>query len=358
MSSLANLKRVTFTNEMVMSLIDLYQYKGKEFHYANILKNDKEQIIKQTIAKDTFFLIKILGIEISENRLRLIINKDSEPKNKDEHLVHNLKSILSICCNSVSDFDLSPNQVITMSQRIYSEIKKVSFATKNVTIQHNLLRENKDVSKREDLDNLFQDYKRLLLTKEYELTTLVVNFYIDFINIAPLKTDNEFIGLMMIYALLFKEGFNQFAYISFFERLYHEKEHFNQLKLSANYNWKEGYSHTEPLTSFIIKILLEGYQSLDKVIRDYEFDSKLNKSDNIENTIYRLPNIFTKDDIRLKHPYVSDSTINRTLQRLRDEGKINPLGVGRSAKWIRVEQSSDHFNPYQQLDIFGVNNEN
>ena len=89
----------------------------------------------------------------------------------------------------------------------------------------------------------------------------------------------------------------------------------------------------------------------------YEYDSKLNKGDNIENTIYRVPQIFTKDDIRIKHPYVSDSTINRTLQRLRDEGKISPLGTGRSAKWMRVTQTPERFNPYEQLDIFGLDSD-
>ena len=44
---------------------------------------------------------------------------------------------------------------------------------------------------------------------------------------------------------------------------------------------------------------------------------------------------FTKEDIRLQNPYVSESTINRALISLRDSGYIEPLGKGRSAKWIR-----------------------
>ena len=44
-------------------------------------------------------------------------------------------------------------------------------------------------------------------------------------------------------------------------------------------------------------------------------------------------------------------------QRLRDEGKISPLGTGRSAKWMRVTQTPERFNPYTQLDIFGIDND-
>ena len=42
----------------------------------------------------------------------------------------------------------------------------------------------------------------------------------------------------------------------------------------------------------------------------------------LNNDHYKLDEIFTKDDIRNIHPYISDSTINRTLKRLRDENKI------------------------------------
>ena len=38
MNALANIKRINYRNDEVMKLIKLYQYKGKEFYYHNILK--------------------------------------------------------------------------------------------------------------------------------------------------------------------------------------------------------------------------------------------------------------------------------------------------------------------------------
>ena len=93
------------------------------------------------------------------------------------------------------------------------------------------------------------------------------------------------------------------------------------------------------------------YDKMKNIIRDYEFDSNLNKSNNVENTINKLEEIFTKDDIRNVHPYISDSTINRTLKRLRDENKIRPLGKGRSAKWIKLVQTDKKKLKFEQLDL-------
>ena len=357
MNALANIKRINYRNDEVMKLIKLYQYKGKEFYYHNILKADRVYIAKQTIAKDTFFITKLLNLNITENRLRLLINKNSAPKTNDEKIVANIKKILEISVESAHDFELIPNGVLSLASRLYKDVKQVKFETSKVSYQQNLLTEYKNISKREDVKQILDLYTDLLSTNQYEIVSLVVNFYIDFINIKPFKNDTEITGLLLIYVLLFRECFDINMYESFFEFIYNNYQEFNQHVIAANYNWTSGFAHTEPLTEFIINHLLENYEKLEKLIRDYEYDSKLNKSDNIENTIYRVPQIFTKDDIRAKHPYVSDSTINRTLQRLRDEGKISPLGTGRSAKWMRVTQTPERFNPYTQLDIFGIDND-
>ena len=111
MNALANIKRINYRNDEVMKLIKLYQYKGKEFYYHNILKADRVYIAKQTIAKDTFFITKLLNLNITENRLRLLINKNSAPKTNDEKIVANIKKILEISVESAHDLELIQNHV-------------------------------------------------------------------------------------------------------------------------------------------------------------------------------------------------------------------------------------------------------
>lgn len=352
MGCLSNLQRVTYKPEMVMSLIKLYKHTGKEFYYQKILKPDHDSIVKQTIEEDTFMLTQLFGLCLTENRLRLLITKNSEPKTKEEHIATNLKNIVKICCESIDQFDYNVNQVVTLAQRLFKNVKDIKIKRTKKEGPSILTRNDHTPGAREELDKLFELFRFKLNSNDYEDVTLITNFYIDFINIAPLESDNEFIGLLLLYILLFKRGFKQFMYVSFFHQLFDKLEAFNQMKNAANYNWKDGFSHTEPLSDFITQMLLTGYENLEKIIRDYEYDNKLNKADNIENTINKLERIFTKDDIRARHPYVSDSTINRTLQSMRDQELIKPLGVGRSAKWIKTYDAPEKFNPQTQLDIF------
>ncbi len=168
---------------------------------------------------------------------------------------------------------------------------------------------------------------------------------------------NELIALIMLYLLIFKANFKVFKFVSFFQLLNLHKATFKNVVLQANFNYEEGFSKTAPLQKFIIDLMLQGYDKIESMVHEYSFDSALNKSDNIENTIYKLPQVFTKDDIRERHPYVSESTINRTLQKLRDQDIIRPNGVGRSASWIRLV-SIEAFNPdYKQMELFSEENQ-
>jgi hypothetical protein len=95
------------------------------------------------------------------------------------------------------------------------------------------------------------------------------------------------------------------------------------------------------------------YLELEENARDYEYESSLeiSKSDYVENTIDKLNQIFSKEDIRLRHPLISDSTINRTLKRMQEENKIRPLGKGRSAKWAKLYQKETKKTILKQMNL-------
>lgn len=352
MKCLSNISRLSVSNDLVLDLTKLYQHKGKDFFYEDVMKSEMDYIVKQTIERETFFLGRKLNLDISEQRIKLIIKKDANPKTKDEQILTNLKNVFTILQEKANSFELTTNEILNMARKIFLNVKEISFGYRIEDVQVNLLREKQKISKRTDLQQLIDLYSKMLVKGDVELTQLITNFYIDFINMNIFTSENETVGLVMYYVLLFRERFNLFRYVSFFELLAESTDAFNNAVLTANFNWAQGFSQTTNLNRVIINLMLEGYKKIDNMVRDYQFDLGLNKSDNIENTIMKLGDIFTKEEIRAKHPYVSESTINRTLSRLREENKIRPNGVGRSATWIRLV-NQERFNPnFKQMDLF------
>ena len=350
-----NMERISLSQDVVLDMIKLYQFKGKEFYYRKVFEADLASMSKQTIEVETYFTAKLFNVNVSEARMRLIIKRGATSvRNKDEQMVKNIKRIFERLHGRIYDFDYNHNSISELARFLYNNIEEMNYDVIQVVEKNALIAERKSKRKVEELISYLALFEKKLKSRDYELTLLITNFFIDFINMKPFKKNNENVAYLLLYILLLKEGFEIVRFKSFFETLSQKLDSFKNGVLQANFNWSEGFSQTLPLQRTIIRMLLGIYMDVDENLRDYEFENKLNKSDNIENTISKMDEIFTKDELRAKHPYVSDSTINRTLKRLRDEEKIRPLGVGRSAKWQKLYKNPKQ-DLFKQFSLFDDN---
>ncbi len=354
MNCLTNLDRTQIPHDIIMSYINIYKSIGINHYNHETLSSDYQVMVRQTINNDTHFFTKICAINVTDARLKSLIYKDVLPKNKDERFILNLKKAFTKIHDENSTFELLTNEVFDLLKFLYKDIlsdsklqfKKVAKKSNKVS----LLSSNY-TSKRESLEDLIKLYNEKVKENRYEISFIIENFYIDFINIDPFEMKSTEIGLILLYILLLVNSYEVFEYISFMELIYRNRIEFEMEVRNASFNWNEGFSQVLPFHRFILKLSAYAYDEINDLIRDYEYDSQLNKSNNVENTITKLPDVFSKDDIRNIHPYISDSTINRTLKRLRDIEMIRPLGKGRSAKWIKLVKTTNKKIAFEQLDL-------
>lgn len=328
MSCIENINRYIIPNDIITSLTKVYKYIGKNEVYEDITKSSINKILDQTLQRDAYFLSKILSTTLTDARLKLIISKNSAPKNREEATLCNLIEVLADIQENYKKYDYRSNDQLNMINYIYQ--------SQNIKYDAKELINNR--SKRlliDDLTEIVYNNKNNI-----ESINLYTNYFIDLFNIKPFTQKNLSAALITLYILLLKSDLQAFKYVSFFEMIYNNYNEFNDRLLDVSYNWKEGISQPTSFIRFILNVIIEAYEKADSLVKEYKIDQNISKGDNIENTIYKLPNIFTKDQIRAIHPYVSESTINRALQKLRDENKIKPLGKGRSAKWRKVSLSN------------------
>ena len=352
MYSLQNIKRISYPADLVIDLTKLYRFKGKDFYYEDIFKNQMNTIVNETIYKDCLYASRLLELNVSENRMKLIIQKNSTPKNNDEKILANLKTVFTIIQQKGEELDLAPNEFLALADKIFKGILTVGFRTAKVEVQYNLLREKKTVSMRDDFEKILNLYKSYLSKKEVEATQLATNLYVDVVNTKIFDKQNDFLCLLIYYCLLFKERFNVFKHISFFEMHYNRRPEFETLLSEASYDWENGFSKTAPLNRLTINFMLDGYQLIEAKVQAQDFDRELKKLDMVATSILKLGEIFTKDEIRKKNPEASESTINRALEYLKKENMVRPNGTGRNASWLRIT-SEDHVDlQNKQASIF------
>ena len=351
MNCLNNMDRIQIVNQLMMQLFDLYEQKGKAFYYKDVFQSDDITMVRQTLESDVMGIGEFLELDITPTRLRLLADQKRQyvPKNKDETLLLNIKEALEKIQEENDDFHLSVHETNDLVSILFRNHDRVTYRIKGahrdkITIPFYRLPSDQQLTK------LIQKYNEIKRSKKYELITIISNFYVDFIQIRPYTEHNELIALILIYTIIARE-FHVCRYDSFFSILNRFKDRFSNSLIQAFYDWENGLSQTDSIVKVFVDTLDIMHKNVELLERNYKFETKLNKTDSIEAIIMSGPAVFTKNDIREQAPLASDSTINRTLQLLRNSGVIQSLGQGRSAKWQRLASKNEKFT-VESLNLF------
>ncbi len=340
---LSRLDSYAMPNDVIKHYLTIYRYIGRHDEFLSTLDIDYHTFVAQTIREDAFFIAGLLRLKIKEDRLKNIILKGAKPNSHDEKILTQIKAAMIRMHEDIHDFELIANEIVSLLQFIYGDFtpaNDIAFdrMKKPDNKVHSLL-DSKTVSKRSELETLVIKYQEGITKHGFEKGFVAAAFYLDFVSLHPFVKHNETISLLVLYLLMLNSEYRCFHVVSFFEKLSRLFSTFNEVVEDSLRNHKEGMSSPIALHRFLLSLTAESYKEMHTAIKNYTFDHQFNKTDYLENSVSRLPEVFTKEDLRRLHPTVSDSTINRTLQRLKDEGKIGPLGKGRSAKWIKHHQA-------------------
>lgn len=350
-------RRAIIPTDLVLQLFKLYESKGQSFYYKDLFSRDDEVMSRATLEQDTQAIANYLDLKLTQPRIKLLSDprKDFVSKNKDETLLKNIKDVLSRIQQMNDTFVLSSNEIKDLVIALFRDYEDVRLVKNPNGKPVKLVTDFNEYTTDEKLVKLVEQYNKITRSKRYETIQVISNFYVDFLKLNLYNHHNDLIGLILCYTIIAKH-FKVCRYDAFFKALLPLKEQFASAYVQACYNWNEGYSQTEPISRVIVNALDELHRNVEIKAHEYEFDRKMNKSDSIEGTILQGSTTFSKNDIREKHPYSSDATINRTLLSMKERGLIRPLGNGRSAKWQRIVSLSEKFNP-QQLDLFASTEE-
>ena len=338
MNNFEVLKHYSIPSDVLMAMLDTYRMLGMNNEYLIKIGDKKDILFSDTIEKDTFFLSKLLNLEVSDNRLRLLVTKDSQPKNNTESSVKALKQVLvSIHERTAEKLSFNGSDILDYLNMIFGK-NSVSFSKE----MHIVKKNTRPLSKRLAFEKVVEEYFVYHTGRLFEPVFLSSITYMEMLNILPYSKHNDLAGYLALYYMMLYSKVDVFKYVSFFEIIVKNEAVVKELVRIGSLNYTDNYLQAADFVRFLFENIQKSYKELDSILKNYAFQSHAYKSDVIEETIYRkVPEYFTKDDVRRYHPDASDSTINRSLFKLRDMGIIMPLGKGRSAKWMKITKEDD-----------------
>ena len=124
MSCLKNIDKSITEQKDLYDITQLYQFKGKDFYYNDLFKKDIKSIINETIFRECKAIVDTFGLDVTPNRLKLIVKNDSEPKNDNERFLRNARDLFKTFANKNENFELALNQYENISKQLFHEITK------------------------------------------------------------------------------------------------------------------------------------------------------------------------------------------------------------------------------------------
>lgn len=332
------------SNSNIINLISkIHEYKGKQSYLLDTKKDTLETLLKVAKIQSTSSSNKIEGIYTTDKRINEIVNQKLEPKNRNEEEIAGYRDVLTLIHENYNFIDINQNTILQLHRYLY-KYTGYSYGGKFKNSQNYIEEENEKGEKKIRftplspvetpiaIEELCKNYNELVNNESCDLLVLIPIFILDFVSIHPFNDGNGRMSRLLTLLLLYKANYMVGKYISIEKIIEETKDSYYDTLEKSSTNWHNNENDYSYFVEYYLGIILNAYK---------EFDSRINIVENKKITAYdRIIDIFKENIIPIdkafitnKCPDLSETTIERTLNKLLKEDKIVKISGGRYTKY-------------------------
>lgn len=185
------------------------------------------------------------------------------------------------------------------------------------------------------MEELHERFSRARGSGDYHPLLLAGCYVFDFLAIHPFRDGNGRMGRLLTLLLLYQAGYEVGRFVSLERLVQDSSETYYGALRAAGIGWHTDEHDITPWLDYFLGIVAAAYKEFEA--RVGTVSGRGSKGEAIRQFIRQsITDEFTVADIRRAAPAASQSYISKTLATMRDEGLIEPVGAGRSARWRRL----------------------
>jgi Fic family protein len=285
-------------------------------------------------------------ITAPRKRIEALVADKTTPANRSEEEIAGYRAVLDTIHANAPHIPFKPSVVEQLHRDLYQFTSVPAGHWKNV---ENAIEEERPDGSRyvrfrtvpaaqtpAAMEELHERFAREQAAGQHHPLLLIGCYVFDFLAIHPFRDGNGRMGRLLTLLALYQADYEVGRFVSL-ERLINEsRETYYDALHAADPGWHEDSHDIKPWLNYFLGVMTAAYLEFES--RVGVVSGKGAKRGAIKQFIRSsLADEFTVADIRRAAPGVSQSYISKTLARLRDEGAIEPLGTGRSARWRRLK---------------------
>jgi Fic family protein len=288
----------------------------------------------------------IEGVVAPHRRIRELVAEKTAPRNSSEAEIAGYRKALDTVHASAEYIPFRPSVVEQLHRDLYSFTSVPAGRWKTV---ENAITEHlpdgttrvrfQTVAAAQTPAAMAELHRRFLSEREagtHHPLLLIGSYVFDFLAIHPFRDGNGRMARLLTLLALYQSGYGVGRYISLERLVIETRESYYDALQAAGRGWHDDRHDIWPWLEYLLGIVLAAYREFEERVGLIE-QGRGAKGAAIEKFVRSgISDEFTIADVREAALGASDSLIGKVLARLRDEGVIESLGTGRSARWRRL----------------------
>ena len=336
------------SNNNIINLISkIHEYKGKQSYLLNSKKDVLNSLLKIAKIESTSSSNKIEGIYTTDKRIKEIVIKNLEPKNRNEEEIAGYRDVLSLIHENYNFIDLNKNTILQLHRDLY-KYTGLNYGGKFKNSQNYIEETNEKGEKKVRfmplspvetpiaIEDLCKNYNELVDNELGDALVLIPIFILDFLSVHPFNDGNGRMSRLLTLLLLYKANYMVGKYISIEKIIEDTKDSYYDTLEKSSVKWHDNKNDYSYFVEYYLGIILNAYKELDSRI-NLVLDKNITAYDRITNIFKDNIIPIDKAFIKNKCPDLSEITIERNLNRLFKETKIIKISGGRYTKYKWVD---------------------
>ena len=342
----SKIKDRKWDSEVLGLVASIYRYQGKQELYLKQKPEELNKLIEIAKIQSTEASNEIEGIVTTSVRLKKLVEEKMTPRNRNEQEIAGYRDVLNIIHDSFDAIPISKNYILQMHKIMFSHMNNpIAGQTKNVQNYISatypdghtevLFTPLSPFETPEALDNICNEYNKVIGNLEVEPLIAIPIFIHDFLCIHPFNDGNGRMSRLLTTLLLYRSGFYVGKYISLEALIAKNKSAYYDVLGQAGISWHEENEDVLLFVKYLLGIILAAYKEFED--RFSIVEEKLPAVELVRKATLQKLGRFTKQDIRELCPSLSLSSVEGALRKLIAEGELKREGAGRSTKYIRLK---------------------
>jgi Fic family protein len=340
-----NLNQNLFKPEIIKYLTQIHEYKGKQELYIEADSDVLSSMMEIAKIQSTGSSNRIEGIQTSDKRLKEIVQQKTEPKNRSEQEIAGYREVLNEIHESYDHISPKPNNILQLHRDLYAfsessidgNWKNSENIIEEIDIDGGIRIRFKPLSAFETpraIEDLCNTFQKAIDENRHDPLILIPMFVLDFLCIHPFNDGNGRISRLLTLLLLYRAGYIVGKYISIEQIIEKTKESYYDVLQECSADWHEGTNKYEPFVEYYLGVILNAYREFTNRVAHLKYRN-LSKPERIKKIISGKIGKFTRADLLILAPDISESTMRKTLAALLSEGYIIKIGATSNAEYIR-----------------------